>query len=429
MIWNKLFFYLSICLTLIIYGCKAQNTYAETAHIYHINPAYKQLAEKRPVFPSLHRKAFRNATVDLSYTSFVESMGDYLQNHTPSFQITLQYGFLFADVNDIINQAMAEVFDGDDYLAQSYVNYHSSWSGYDGNVIIDFFFDFLTTANEEEEITQRLQEIMFGYDGIIMPGMNHEEMEKEIHDWIALNVAYDLSLTEYSAYAALFLGTAVCQGYSLLMTRMLWEVDIESKIVVSEAMNHAWNMVNLCDKWYHIDVTWDDPVPDTPNYVRYNYYNLSDSEIGQDHTLPGGYPICPYSYVEGDCGSSSAQEINSDTTTVLTGSSPNAIVYSGHNVVIYGNFDDNEILIESGAQVKLINFPGNNKITLPLDFGDFSIYRRGATVLFDGIDGTMLSMPSTMEIQTVHFVDQSLRLRIEHGNVMLGTQIVDTVIP
>ena len=89
-----------------------------------------------------------------------------------------------------------------------------------------------------------------------------------------LNVAYDSTYTEYSAYAALFLGRAVCQGYSLLTYKMMWEAGIEARIVDGEAMNHSWNMVNICGNWYHLDVTWDDPVPDVSGRVLYGYYKF-----------------------------------------------------------------------------------------------------------------------------------------------------------
>ena len=35
---------------------------------------------------------------------------------------------------------------------------------------------------------------------------------------------------------------------------------IASEILVSDAMHHCWNYVENDGEWYHVDVTWDDPL-------------------------------------------------------------------------------------------------------------------------------------------------------------------------
>jgi hypothetical protein len=48
-----------------------------------------------------------------------------------------------------------------------------------------------------------------------------------------------------------------------------------------EGENHAWNMVCIDDKWYHIDVTFDLTLK--CKQIRYDYYLISDEEIFKDH--------------------------------------------------------------------------------------------------------------------------------------------------
>ncbi|NJL60259.1 MAG: hypothetical protein HC887_12140 [Desulfobacteraceae bacterium] len=110
---------------------------------------------------------------------------------------------------------------------------------------------------------------------IITSGMNDEQKVKAVHDWVVKNVQYDTSLVRHSAYEGLYSKTTVCQGYALLMFRMLKDSGINGRIV--SGGNHAWNLLYLCGNYYHLDATWDDPVPDVPNRVLYNYYNKSDS--------------------------------------------------------------------------------------------------------------------------------------------------------
>ena len=64
---------------------------------------------------------------------------------------------------------------------------------------------------------------------------------------------------------------------------MLNESGIETKIVLGKGNgeDHAWNLVKLHDIWYHLDCTWDDPVPDVKGRVLYNYFNLNDEKISE----------------------------------------------------------------------------------------------------------------------------------------------------
>ena len=41
--------------------------------------------------------------------------------------------------------------------------------------------------------------------------------------------------------------------------------------------NHTWNRIKLGGKWYHVDVTWDDPVPDQLGYAIHTYFLVSDA--------------------------------------------------------------------------------------------------------------------------------------------------------
>lgn len=270
---------------------------------YQINPAYRHLFDNKPVLPFEKRKTTKTKLLCDSLESLASTLHDQFKNRVTDFQVHLEYDFQFSEVSDILSQALEEGMQGDDYTAFSYSRWSSSWSGYDGSVDITFEIDYLTTEEEELQIDQRVDEILNGSDAIIQSGMTDEEMEKAIHDWIVLNVAYDTTYTEHSAYAALFLGTTVCQGYSLLMYKMLDFVDIQAKIIHSESMNHAWNLTYICGNWYHVDVTWDDPVPDVEGRLYHTYFNLSDTEISTDHYWETeDYPEAPVAYEEGVCG-------------------------------------------------------------------------------------------------------------------------------
>ena len=89
-----------------------------------------------------------------------------------------------------------------------------------------------------------------------------------LHDRIALMCEYDnrnylldtIPHDSYTICGVLLNGTAVCQGYAETYSYLLDMVGIKSYICTSQSLYHAWNIVYIDGKKYHVDVTWDDPV-------------------------------------------------------------------------------------------------------------------------------------------------------------------------
>lgn len=272
----------------------------QTGRFDYVNPVYKDLHQNNlPAFKKAPTPK-APATECNSYADVKNVLKEHLDNRNTSFSFDMVYNFAFSNVESILTQAFDETTADDDYLAFSYSGYSMHWSGYNGDVTVNYSVTYLATASQEEYVTQRVSEILAD---IITGTMDESEKEKAIHDWIVSHVTYDLSLTRYSAYDALYSGTTVCQGYALLMYKMLMAVGIQTRIVSGDVASggHAWNMVYLCGNWYQVDATWDDPVPDTGG-ISYNYYNLSDDELNADHTwIFEDYPAAPVSYVDGVC--------------------------------------------------------------------------------------------------------------------------------
>lgn len=119
------------------------------------------------------------------------------------------------------------------------------------------------------------------------------EVEKALllHDRLALLCDYDyanllngtLSDNVYNMYGALVDKKAVCQGYAEAYDYLLESVGIKSEICISNALNHAWNIVTIGGAKYHVDVTWDDPVTnkswDVQGEVLHNNFLLSSNAL------------------------------------------------------------------------------------------------------------------------------------------------------
>lgn len=118
----------------------------------------------------------------------------------------------------------------------------------------------------------------------VLPDMAPWQIALSLHDLLAERTMYDESQSSCTAYDLLTEGTSVCEGYSRIYQELLGRAGVESVLCSSDAMDHVWNMVRLGDGWYHVDVTWDDPVPDVSGRVEHTYFLLSDEQISDpDH--------------------------------------------------------------------------------------------------------------------------------------------------
>jgi hypothetical protein len=145
-----------------------------------------------------------------------------------------------------------------------------------------------------QEVYDKANEII---KNIITENMTELEKELVIHNYIIKNTRYDDENYEmdsipddsYTPYGALIKGVAVCDGYTKSMKILLNMVGIESDIVKGDTIvggnrvNHSWNLVKIEGEYYHVDATWNDPIPDAGDKVRYSYFNMTDEELEQDH--------------------------------------------------------------------------------------------------------------------------------------------------
>jgi len=109
---------------------------------------------------------------------------------------------------------------------------------------------------------------------------------------------------------------------------------------------------------------------------------------------------------------------------VLTGTSPYTVL-SGYTADIYGCEGQNNVILQSGASARLINFVGNNEVTVQADSGLFNVSRSGASVSFKDSNGTLLVIPATKTAQTIIFNDAILTIVIDDNQVMLDNLIVN----
>lgn len=121
--------------------------------------------------------------------------------------------------------------------------------------------------------------------------LGEKEKELFIHDFICENVRYDKLKKAYSheIIGPLGQGVGVCEGIAKAVKILCDALGIWCIIAVSEAnpeknikYRHAWNVIRIGGSYYHLDATFDNTLS-KKGPIRYDYVNLSDSQIFRDH--------------------------------------------------------------------------------------------------------------------------------------------------
>lgn len=179
-------------------------------------------------------------------------------------------------------------------------------------------------------------------------GLGEAEKALIIHDRLALHCEY--------AYEELLNGTVydnndfftivgplanqrgVCHGYTLSYTYLMRKAGIKSRMVISEALNHSWNVVTVNGKEYHVDVTHDDPVWDETGYVRHINFLRSSAGIYSTSHKASDYDTSP-----SDTTYDNAFWQNSHTAFQYVGGK---IYYLDDNDFTIRRYEDHSVLLQ-----------------------------------------------------------------------------------
>ena len=146
------------------------------------------------------------------------------------------------------------------------------------NNVIEIEIKHTYSKNEVETINKKVDEIT---NEVIKNNMAVKEQIKSIHDYIINNTEYDTLKSENikdttyksnTAYGVLMENFGICSGYSDTMKIFLDKLSIINYKVSND--QHIWNLVYLNENWYHLDLTWDDPISEI-NITRDNYFLIT----------------------------------------------------------------------------------------------------------------------------------------------------------
>lgn len=203
-----------------------------------------------------------------------------LESLAPSFQIPLLPGSDLAEVYFLLRLDNPEIF----YAEGAVYRYYPD-SG-NAEMIPEYLFDKKKVQDHQKAMKSRVEKLA-------RPAMSMNETEKlhYIHDFICENVRYDKLKKQYSheIIGPLGQGVGVCEGIAKSVKILCDTLGIWCIIAISEnnpekgiKYRHAWNIVKVNGKYYHLDATFDNSLGKGQS-TRYDYFMLSDKQVFRDH--------------------------------------------------------------------------------------------------------------------------------------------------
>lgn len=199
--------------------------------------------------------------IDIDYTEYKNDITSLTQNNGEGFK----------EIISILN---------------NYVHpYNSS-----NNIKLTYGGDYTLGITVNKAYTnEEIEEINKVVDQIIEEKINNNTPTKEkikiIHDYIIDNTEYDklkyenkedTTYKSNTAYGVLIEGYGTCNGYADAMAIFLNKLNIINYKISNE--EHIWNLVYVDGNWYHLDLTWDDPISDM-NINRDTYFLITTETL------------------------------------------------------------------------------------------------------------------------------------------------------
>lgn len=191
------------------------------------------------------------------------------------------YALAYGD-QDVIDALCGLIYLHPEYFFLDYFSYSINLAA-NQIVSLSFFYQdsFEACMQKYEAFVAAAEELLAPIRAV--PSLSDVEKALLVHDALALRCEYDLNdinnEDRYTPYGALVGGRAACQGYAEAYAYLLMQLGIPCGLCKSDLMNHAWNIVEVGGREYHVDVTWDDPTVDLSGRVRHEAFLCSTQRL------------------------------------------------------------------------------------------------------------------------------------------------------
>lgn len=178
---------------------------------------------------------------------------------------------------DEAEMMLDEIVEKSSYLLDTKLRYKLVVDGSYVKSIIFTYRDSGSYSAMSSEVAAEIDRIL----SVVDDSMSDLEKALAVNDYFCTNYSYDLSKPyNFTMEELLESKTGVCQAYALAYYYILNDcLDIDCALVTSDPMVHMWNAIKIDGEWYHVDVTWNDPVSDMPGRARHKYFVKSSSDF------------------------------------------------------------------------------------------------------------------------------------------------------
>lgn len=213
--------------------------------------------------------------------SVIISLRQMLRDRAPGCEICFTtHGDGMEDIygvfSELMHFAQAETEDPreGDYLRYQCggfrLEYSCTEAGGEYRYSVEVIPDMYTTRKQERRVDEAVEEAVMSF------GFTEDTGEREKIDTVyryvlskvdadTINARHSAYKRKNTAYGALINGHASCQGYAVLMYRLLRECGVDCRVVTGTATKltggeefHAWNRVCVDGEYYDIDSMWCD---------------------------------------------------------------------------------------------------------------------------------------------------------------------------
>ncbi len=291
--------------------------------IYQVNPLYEDIISESDLVQAEEVDSGIATLSSAAYTDSLEEAAEQLREDMVSRDASTTIKYIYTDGTSISNSTLTGiamelmevalehtgVSTEGDYLRWQYAGWGLSASARSSSsekcVYLDmkFTITYYTSYEEEQAVTSELENV---FAELNLGCESDYDRVCAIYDYICNHVTYDYAhlsdptyYTQYTAYGALIDGTSVCQGYAVLLYRMMLEAGVDCRVITGNGAGdaHAWNIVCLNGKYYNVDATWD------AGKKSYAYFLLPDAtftshERGSEYTgtFSNEYPMATSAY-------------------------------------------------------------------------------------------------------------------------------------
>lgn len=260
-----------------------ENEYKIKNYVTFVNETDNFVPESKQDLLNIYYTVLNNGFDDFSFYCSVN-----YKNCLSDMEALVKDKTTFSNINQIIHP-----FNSFDTIETNY----SSDGRVDIKVNKKYSDDDITMINNKmNEIVNKLN---------INSYNNVNDKIKVFHDYLANTNKYDSdrennNTSNYhsdTAVGTLFEGMSVCSGYSDALSIFLNMLNIDNLKI--STTDHVWNIVYINNKWYHIDLTWDDPIlSNGKDTIIYDYFMITTDELKEKNDDSHNYDEGIYSFIK-----------------------------------------------------------------------------------------------------------------------------------